>query len=120
MKLFHNEVVKDFLGNPIRDVIGQNDDGTPIFGENLTMRDLAVRSLMAPSDVVTAENKARRFAVAQKFYRSSRKVDLTVDEAAFVKECAGEPLIALAFGRLCDWLEGKPQTIPDDEDGDEE
>lgn len=108
-KLDHTEVVLNFLGKPMT----EGDGETP-----LTFRGLAVFALsfVGREENLGSEKKHRCFHVAQKFF-TGKRVNLTVDEAALIKERAGVCLDILPFGRLAAWLEGESQTIPIEVDG---
>lgn len=97
MKLNHLEVVKDWEGNTIQSE-----------GKDLTYRELIVTAVnnVGPQENMGAEAKARSYAISGKLYGKGKDVVLTVDERSFIKERAGIILSPLAYGRLCDWLEG--------------
>ena len=109
MKLDHSEPVLSFEGNTIP------HQGAP--GEearDLTYRDLVIMSLNNTTDAsenLTGEQKIRLFMISTKFYREGdNKVELTIEEAATVKERGGKFLSALAYGRLCEWLGDLPSS----------
>lgn len=113
MRLVHSEGVLDWEGKP---VLGQ--DSKP-----QTFRDLAVVCLntFVQDEKLGSEMKARCFLISSKLYKRNKTVDLTVDELALIKERAGVILMPLAYGRICDWLEGNPQILEiEDEDEPEE
>jgi hypothetical protein len=73
----------------------------------LTFREVFSQALnsVGPSEIVPAEKKSKLYAVSLKLYGSA-DVDLTVDEAALIKERVGiiynAPLI---YGRVCELLD---------------
>ncbi len=107
MRLDHSAQVLDFAGQPL---LHQDRE--------LTFRDIVILSLNTVDDgeKMGAEAKAKCYQMTAKFFHGKR-VKLTVDEAAFIKERAGVVITSpLAFGRLCEWLEGEPQALGSDED----
>lgn len=112
MRLNHADVVLGYDGEPIIQNIG--DDETPVRVQ-ATFRDLSLIALGHVDPTMPAEKKARIFSLALKFHRG-KFISLTVDEAALLKDMGGVALSPLAFGRLSEWLEGKPQTVASDED----
>lgn len=104
MRLNHSVVIVDFIGNPMKS--GEND---------LTFRDLVIMTINNgdPNERIGAEKKAKIFGLCTKFYRG-KFVNLTVDEAALIKERAGELATPMAYGRLCEWLEGEEQFMATD------
>lgn len=116
MRLNHADVVLDFEGNPVRDRPPSPDYPDP---KPVTFRDVAMMALNSVPADIGAERKARVFALATKFYRG-KFVKLTSEEATLLKECGGEGLTPLAFGRLCEWVEGEPQTVGTDDDSDDD
>jgi hypothetical protein len=110
-KLNHATAVLGFTGEtlPYRD--SPDSEERP-----LTFRDLAAMTLghVDPQEPLGAEMKSRIFGLTMKFYGRNGKVDLTVEEAALIKERAGKALSSpLAYGRMCEWLEGNEQTVPE-------
>jgi len=82
--------------------------------EKVTFRSMCIMALntVADEERMGAEAKAKCYQLSLKFFKKGKEVDLTVDEATFIKERAGKILSALAYGRLCDWIEG----VDNDED----
>lgn len=116
MRLDHSTPVLGFTGEELL-----NRDTPESAPRPLTFRDLVIMALnqTEAQEQMGAELKARIFGLSMKFYRGS-KVSLTVDEAALIKERAGKQLSPLAYGRLCQWLEGEEQTVFGPDDGDDE
>lgn len=110
MKLDHSEVVLSFEGDPLRET---GSDGVL---REMTFRSLVVMALNGTEEGerMGAEEKARAYQLSTKFFRG-KKVDLTLDERAFIKDRAGRLLTAPAYGRLSDWLEGNPQLVESDD-----
>lgn len=112
MRLTHTTVVLDFDGEPI-----PYADGEP-----MTFRDLAVLALNTPPpDVLSAEVRVLCYQLTGKFFHG-KTAKLSVDEGAFLKDRARAVILSpLWLGRLCDWVEGKEQSIAsDDEEPDDE
>lgn len=110
MRLDHSEEVLNLDGTPIRQ------------GEtNLTFKSLAIHALGTenPDEKLGAEKKARCWQTTQKFCKG-KKVTLTVEEGALIKERAAVTLGTLVYGRLCDWIEGKEPIVDTDEGDDED
>lgn len=113
MRLDHTEPVLGYDGERLR-----SRDNADSPERDLTFRDLAAMALGFADERDGAELKARIFGLALKFYRGN-KVSLTVDEASLLKDRAGRALSAMAYGRLCQWVEGEPQVGGDAEDDDD-
>jgi hypothetical protein len=114
----HTDKVLDLEGNEIPDnaqakppAPGQPASTPPA----LTMRALAMMALNQTPPNAPAEKKARVFTLSTKFYRG-KYAKLSVDEAALLKELGGNTLNAMAYGRLCEWLEGTPQFVETEDD----
>lgn len=116
MKFDHSAPVLDFEGKPMK----REDESGQL--QVLTYKDLAIMALnnVDPQEQMSADQKVRVYQISLKFYRSD-KVTLTVEERAFIKERAGKTLTPLAYGRLCEWLEGEELAVvtnaEDDSDG---
>lgn len=126
MKLDHSELVLDLEGKPIpqwdTNELGQpktDGKGGLVSKGDLTMRDAAIAALSSqdPKETIGAELKARIFSLSIKFYKG-RKINLTIEEAALLKERAGGTLSMLVYGRLCEWLEGETPALPTDAEED--
>lgn len=124
MQLNHSDKVLDFDGKPIpqwdTDELGRpkrDSEGGLINKGDLTMKAAAMMALNGqdPNETIGAELKAKLFALTLKFYKG-KKIKLTSEERVLLKERAGKTLSALAFGRLCEWVEGEPPALPTDED----
>lgn len=93
------EPVLDYRNQPL---IDETSD-TPI-----TMRDVIGSALgqIAPGEQPAAEHKAKAFEISVKIFASD-KVELTVEEAAFIKARSGlSNLSPLVYGRICAFIEG--------------
>jgi hypothetical protein len=94
-------------------------EGKPITldGEAFTFRDAFMQAL---NSLTTAERqngqgaevKSKIFTLASKMW-SGNEIDLTVDQAALVKERAGEVAAALVYGRIVELLDGNPSEATD-------
>ena len=129
--LDHTEEVLDYEGNPIPQheldeetrQLKRNEDGSLYNKGNLTFRDLVmntVNGLVASDERLGAETKSKMFAIGVKMFRGN-KVKFGTSEREFLKDRAGDILTPIAYGRLCQWLEGESQMGEDlteeDEDG---
>lgn len=115
MKLRHLDPVLNWTGEPLKQVVG----GTPEEPkyEEVTFRALVIAALNAVPEGETpnAAVLERCYDISSRMYRNTVEVELSVEDAAFIKERAGKHLLPLFYGRLCDWLEQKPQWTPADE-----
>jgi hypothetical protein len=99
-------------------------NGQPIEeGENKTFRDFVALALnnVGPGEQLTGEQKAKAYRISTKLYEKN-KVELTLDERAFVKERVEKLLPALHAGRIVDVLEEREilPILSDDEPGEDE
>lgn len=106
MKINLSETIKSYDG---KDLIGEGK--TPII-----LRDLIVTALnnVTREEILIAEQKAKIYQLSVKLY-SNKEVDLTLDDRSFIKERAGKVLLPLAYGRICEILEGENKDIVDKE-----
>lgn len=111
MRLNHADVVLTYEGIPML------NDPDPEKAEPVTFHDLAMVALSYTEPDTGAERKSKIFGLSLKFYKG-KFVKLTVDEAALLKDQGGKALSAIAFGRLCEWLEGQTPVVASDEDDD--
>jgi hypothetical protein len=112
-RLNHSTAVLDLEGTPIPDVNGPKDsDGKP---RPMNMRSLVMIALNSAAPQLPVERKVRVFEISTKFYKG-KYVKLTVDERTFIKEIGGPTMTPMAYGRLCEWLEGNEQFVATDED----
>lgn len=114
MKLRHTDVVLDWEGQPARQLVGGTTD-EPKY-EDITFRSLIISSLnnMRQGEQPNGSMLEKAYLISSRLYRSGDEIELTVDEAAFIKERASTHLLPLFYGRLCDWLEQKDQWLPGD------
>lgn len=107
-KLHHDTVVLGFAGEELSYRDGPDAEPRP-----LTFRDLAFIALdfLDPGEAMGPEMKGRIFGLTMKFFAPGTILDLAVEDAALVKDRAGKALNPLAYGRLCEWLEGDPQRV---------
>lgn len=100
MRIILTDTIKDFKGEPV-----MITEGMPF-----TVRDAFMQALNQPTPDEQAggqgaETKAKIFAMGIKMFQG-KEVDLTVDEAALIKERAGIVAAALVYGRICELLDG--------------
>ena len=98
MKINTNIVIKDFNNKPIKNEKGKEIIIRDIIAVALNMEDNDHR--------LTAEKKNQAFQIGIKLYEKN-EVDLTVDQAAFIKERVGIFYSPLIYGRICELLETK-------------
>src|SRR5829696_4762646 len=110
MKINVRQQILDYRGEPIEE------------GENKTLRDFVAIALnnSTGAEVLTGEQKAKAYQITTKLYQKN-KVELTLDERAFVKERVEKILPALHAGRIVDALEERPilPILTEDEDDQE-
>lgn len=87
----------------------KNYDGKDLTDEKqkpLTLRDVFAIALNAqlPNETIPAEQKAKIYGLSVKLYQQ-HDVNLTVDEAALIKERVGQVYGPLIFGRVSDVLD---------------
>lgn len=128
MRLNHADVVLDFLGQPLP-CAALYGPACPTPDAELTFHELATAVLLAmPKDEqqqVDPKTRFYLFNLTGKFFRGRfARLDgeeAKFDEVAFLRERAGMILQSpLLYGRMCEWLEGKPQTVATDLDEDDE
>lgn len=124
MRLNHQKKVLGFDGNPIpqwkMDEVGRperDSEGKLINKGDLTFRDVAIMALAGqdPNETIGAELKARLYGLTVKFYKG-KHLNLTAEEGAMLKERAGKTLSTLAYGRLCEWVEGDDPALPSEDE----
>ncbi len=54
---------------------------------------------------VSRDDKFKAYKLSQKFINSPEDVELSTEEASFVKEVCGDSLTAGGYGQLCDIIE---------------
>src|SRR5829696_4276773 len=110
MKIDVRQQISDYRGKPIEE------------GENKTLRDFVAIALnnATGAEVLTGEQKAKAYQITTKLYQKN-KVELTLDERAFVKERVEKILPALHAGRIVDVLEERASLpIQTDDEGEAE
>ena len=98
MKIITTEVIKDFKGEPIKNEKGQEVTARDIISIVLNMEDNDHR--------LTAEKKNQAFQIGIKLWQD-KEIDLTVEQAAFIKERVGYFYSPIIYGRICELIEGK-------------
>lgn len=98
MKITVTEKLKDYENKPL------------IEDENsVVLRDIfaiALNNNSSVEDQLTPELKLKVYKLTQKIFATD-KVELTVDEAALIKERVGLVYTPLIYGRVCEVLDGK-------------
>lgn len=102
MRINVTETIKDFDGQPIL----ENDK--PI--EFRQVFATALNALVGDEQPL-AEEKAKRFAVGVKLYQG-KEINITVDEAAVIKERVGKVYNPIFYGRTCELLDGAATETP--------
>lgn len=85
---------------PITDFAGKSVNGPD--GAKLTVKDAVLQALLAPSDRPSAEDSAKKFAIAHKVYDGG---ELTVEEATEIKTQVGRCFGPLVYGRVSEAIE---------------
>lgn len=100
----------DYDGAPVKSRSLPNGAPDPM-SPQATVRDLIYRALnnYKAGEEPTSEDSARRYRITNAFFSSATIEDLTIEDAAFIKECAGKTLNPLGYGRVCDALENAAQ-----------
>ena len=96
--------MKILTSNPVIDY--QNKEIKNEKGEVITLREIISVALNSfiEGETLTSELKNKIYQISIKLW-SKDELELTVDDAAFIKERAGKTLTALAFGRLVEVIE---------------
>lgn len=91
----------------IKNYAGENVDYQ---GKPLTLRDAFTGAInnTLPNEVLTAEQKAKIYALSIKIY-SANEINLTVDDMAFIKERCAIIWNPLIYGRVCELFDN-PST----------
>ena len=102
MRINTNIELKDFKDEPLRDSRG----GV------LTARDIMSMALNSEDNEhrLTAEKKNQAFQIMSKLWKQD-ECELTVEQAALIKERVGLFYSTLTYGRICELLEGKEEMI---------
>jgi hypothetical protein len=91
---------------PPRDESGRIETGKPA----VTLADQAVTALCISEQGMTGDEKFKRGLLAERIYRAKAEVELTIEEAALVKEVSGKYLNTIALVQIWRAMEGeKPE-----------
>ena len=106
MKIDVTQILKDYGGKPVlAGARGKKE-------KKLSFRDVVSTAINAtpqpPAKPMTAEAKNKAYQISIKVW-SKKRIDLTVDQRAFIKERVGDVYNPLVYGRVCDILEGKDE-----------
>tara|TARA_Y100000310_G_scaffold260707_2_gene269792 strand:- start:8840 stop:9175 length:336 start_codon:yes stop_codon:yes gene_type:complete len=110
MKLNIRQVLKSYQGENMK-MVGENDKE-----RDLTVRDALNSAIngvelnpQGQQKTLTAEDKGRIYQLSTKLWSVSKDIDLSVEEAAFIKKRLGvvANVNPLLFGRISDLLEKK-------------
>ena len=114
MKINIRQVLKNYQGKKLQSG-GEGD----IKLKDLTVRD-ALNEVINGVELtpqgqqmpLTAEKKGRIYQLSTKLWSVKKNIDLSVEEAAFIKERAGQVvnINPLVYGRVCDLLERKNEN----------
>lgn len=101
MRIDVTQAIKDFKNEPVL-----NENKEPV-----TFRDIASVAINTEDNEhrMTAEKKNQAFQIGIKLW-SDKEVDLTVDQAALIKERVGLFYSPAVYGRVCEMLEGEKNT----------
>lgn len=97
-------VLLNYKGEPIK-VLDANKEGDQE-EKDLTLKDVFAVALntIVDNESQTAELKNKIFQLSVKVYAGD-DVELTVDDAAFIKERVGKVYNSLVYGRTCEVLD---------------
>lgn len=90
MKVNFNRKFKDF-------------DGSEKEGETIAMT--VAKSLFYYGNTDDMDTKFRAYLLSQKVAHATGDVEITVEEAAFIKEVCGKSLTAGGYGQVCGIIE---------------
>ena len=106
VKIIVTQILKNYKGE---DILSNLGDGKKV---KLSFRDVVSTSINAtplpPAKPMTAEVKNKAYQISIKLF-TKKRIDLTVDQRAFIKERVGDVYNPLVYGRVCDILEGKDE-----------
>lgn len=83
----------------------KNFDGSEMEGETIAM--MVAKSLFTygNADPVDVDTKFRAYMLWQKIAHATGDVEITVEEAALIKEVCGKSLVAGGYGQVCGIIE---------------
>ena len=96
----------------VTDVLKQLDGTTPIVNmvdgeaKDATIREAFVNALMIPVETDAGIKKVEKYDLAMRIYNTD-EVELSVEEAATIKEVVGKAFAPIVVGQLFKLLDGK-------------
>lgn len=99
MKIKSSTPIVDFDGKEIK-----NEKKEPFTFKQAILQ---IVNLIDPNKPITAEKKNQLFQLGVKVTMAKDEIDLTVEQAALVKEQSGEFHSVIVYGRICEILDGK-------------
>ena len=97
--------ITDYKGKEIINTL-ENKEGK----EPLTYRDIFVTALngIIPEEKQSIENKLKCYRLTAKLYKDADVfVELSVEDASFIKQQVGKFYTALIYGKVCDFLDNE-------------
>lgn len=96
------KVLTQFDGTPLKDMVnGQAVDAT--------FRMAFINALMAPQEKDSAMVKVQKYDLAMRVFKND-SVELTVEEAALIKEAVGKAFAPIVVGQIYNLLDGVRQS----------
>ena len=92
-------VLVQFDGTPIKNVVNNE-------AQDATIREACVNALMSPNEKDSGAKKVEKYDLALRIYKND-EVELSVEEAATIKECVGKLFAPIVVGQLFKVLDGK-------------
>ena len=122
LKVDLNHVLLDLDGNPVPDITKK----AIIVDNKQVLPDLTLRSLFCgvlvsqkPDDVISGEEKAKRYNMAITMYPKDI-VELDLDEATLLRDLVAEGYTPLVVGQVWNILDPPKDNLPDAEEAEEE
>ena len=114
MKIDVRPVIKNYEGREIRIIDEKGEDTGPMtvrlaFNRAINGIEVVETPRGRVQKILTEEEKGKTDQLARKLWDAKKRVNFTVDEAAFIKNKAGKVagITPLIYGVICDLLEGK-------------
>lgn len=101
MKIDVNETLKALSGETLMDT---DSKGTAI---EATIKAAIVNALLTPAKSDNGIDKVKKYDLANRVYKAENEIELTVEEAALIKERVGEAFGAIVVGQIWGLLDGR-------------
>ena len=106
MKVNFEVAVKDFQGQPVKETIKNEKDGT-VEEKILLMEDLIGKYLYACGDGWSADKKYEAYKLLRKINAAKGGIEIIDKESLLIKEACEKFLSSGAYGQVCELLNGK-------------